>query len=425
MPLLRPFRGIRYDPRRARLKDVVAPPYDVISPEYQATLYASHPHNIVRLILGRESDRYAEAAGAFEAWQKEGVLVRDESPSFYLLHQRFRNEQGGMVTRKGFVGLCRLEEFDKKVILPHEKTLSKPREDRLKLFKATNANFSQVFGLYSDPSRAIDKHLGVSAGHEPDVQVSFENVENEVWMVNDPAAIQEVVNGMKDKQVLIADGHHRYETALTYRDWKRSANDRHTGDESYNYVMMFFTNLEDEGLVIYPTHRVVHSVREFEGRRFLKKLEALFSADTFDSLTGLQHALREAGASAFGLALQEIEGFRLLRLKQNLAIEDLIPDDLPAEVKKLDVALLHHSVLRDMLGISMDDQEKKLNIRYVQGIEQAAGEVRSGRGQAAFLLNPTGIEQVRAVANGGYTMPQKSTFFYPKLLSGLVLNKMD
>jgi len=425
MPVIKPFCGIRYNLSKVRLEDVVAPPYDVIGPEQQDELYARHPPNVVRLILGREEDRYAAAASAFGEWQKGEILVRDPEPSMYVLHQRFLDEEGRPLVRRGFIGLCRLEEFEKGIVLPHEKTLSKPKEDRLRLFKATGANFSQVFGLYSDPWRETEEILGAPSAWLPDARVVFEGVENILWRVKDEGLLSSVAEVMREKQLLIADGHHRYETALTYRDWRRSGNPAHTGEELYNYVMMFFTNLEDEGLVIFPTHRVVHSLADFRREDFLAKLEDAFLIKAYESVDALQHALRSAGAAAFGMAVSGGESYYLLKLKPSVSAHQLVKDDLPAEVKALDVALLHHVVLRDMLGISMEAQEQKLNIRYVQGAELAFAEVRDGKGQAAFLLNPTRIEQVRAIAGAGHTMPQKSTFFYPKLLSGLVLNRMD
>ncbi|MGH2569078.1 MAG: DUF1015 family protein, partial [Bacteroidota bacterium] len=253
----------------------------------------------------------------------------------------------------------------------------------------------------------------------------FEDVQNELWRIQDQHALNIVQRFLHDKQVLIADGHHRYETALAYRDYRRLKTPHHTGRELYNYVMMFFTNIEDEGLVIFPTHRVVHSLERFETGEFLKKLEASFIIREFREMTALHEGMNSSSAYAFGLAMQQLPMFYLLTLKPSLTLQELIDDAIPDEVKKLDITVLHELILKNLLGISDAAQELKTNIEYVKDAQRAIEAVRGGSAQLVFLLNPTRIEQVRAVAKAGYTMPQKSTYFYPKLLSGLVINKLD
>jgi uncharacterized protein (DUF1015 family) len=424
MPTIRPFRALRYDQAKAPLASVVAPPYDVISPDQQNELYDLHPHNVVRLILGREADRYASAAATLESWLSERVLVRDAKPAIYLLHQTFTGPNGASITRKGFVALCRLEEFEKRVVLPHEKTLSKAKEDRFKLFQATNSNFSQVFSLYWDREKLVDAALNGSSRKPPTMEVAFEEVENRMWAIDDPAIVGEVVRIMADKQVLIADGHHRYETGLAYRDLMRSKTPGYTGEELFNDIMMFFCNLEDEGLVIYPTHRLVHSLPSFDRPALLKQLEPQFVVREMNSLSMLQTALASASTRSFGMVCADGEKFWMASLKPTLTAAQVVRDDMPNEVKELDVTLLHSVVLRDILGISAEAQEKKLNLDYVKVAEEAVTAVRSGKAQIAFILNATKLEEVRAAARAGHVMPQKSTYFYPKLLSGLVLNLM-
>lgn len=425
MPILRPFRALRYDATRVPIGDVVAPPYDVISPDQQARLYERHPLNVVRLILGREADRYASAAAALKAWQGEKVLVRDERPAIYSIHQTFLGPADTPITRKGFIALCRLEEFDKRIVLPHEKTLSKAKEDRFKLFQATNSNFSQVFALYWDPEKLVDAALNGTARKEPTTEVLFEEVQNRMWRIDDSAVVNEVVRIMADKQVLIADGHHRYETGLAYRELMRSKNPGHTGQELYNYIMMFFCNLEDEGLVIYPTHRIVHSIPFFDRAAFLQKVEANFVTREMNSLTTLQAALGAASSRSFGMVFAGDQKFWMASLKPTLNAAQVVPDNIPVEVKELDVTLLHTVVLRDILGISAEAQEKKLNLNYVKAADEAVDAVRAGKAQLSFILNATRLEEVRAAARAGHVMPQKSTYFYPKLLSGLVFNLMQ
>ena len=425
MPEIAPFRACRYNLAKVDIHSVVAPPYDVISPGLQEKLYGRDPYNVVRLILGREEDRYAAAAKAFQQWQESGVLERDREPAIYLLHQIFDGPEGSPITRKGFIALCRLEEFDKKIVLPHEKTLSKPREDRLKLFIAAKANFSQIFCLYSDPEKDIDHALNGRSKADPVIDVSYDGVQNKLWPVTDKSVIDKVRKVMTGKQVLIADGHHRYETALAYRDRMRSANSRHTGDEPSNFVMMFLTNVDDEGLVIYPTHTVVHSLPSFDRTGFLKRVEESFIVREIADPSSLLTAMQSSSVPCFGVQLQGEDMVRFLSLKPVRPSAGALRDAVPAELKDLDVTLLHSAILRDILGISTEAQEAKKNIEYVRDFSDAVKAVREGKAQLAFLMNATKIQQVRAVARAGHTMPQKSTYFHPKLLSGLVINRLD
>ena len=423
MPTIKPFRGIRYNQSKVSINTVVAPPYDVISPEQQNQLYAIDPHNVVRLILGREEDRYSASAKAFDEWQNSGVLMRDREPAIYALVQTFKTTAGATVERKGFIALCHLEEFEKGIVLPHEKTLSKAKEDRFKLYKATNSNFSQIFGLYSDPSKTVDAFIAPFHSKPVTIDVRFENVRNQVWKISDPNAINKIEKEMEPKQVLIADGHHRYETALAYRDLMKSQNPNHTGTELYNYVMMFFTNLDDEGLVIFPTHRVIHSLPKFSWNEIATALGQHFDLTEYPTQQAMMKSLSANPRYAFAMLLGGPK-YWIASLKKISPVDTLVPAGLPAEVKDLDVVLLHSYILGSLLNISVEAQEKKLNIHYIQSVDDCEREVVKGIAQIAFIVNPTRIEQVRAVAKAGHTMPQKSTFFYPKLLSGLVMNKM-
>lgn len=425
MPEIIPFRGVLYNQSKVNIDDVVAPPYDVISPEQQQKLYERNPYNVIRLILGREDDRYTSAANHLKEWQGRQILVRDEKPAFYIICQTFNGSNGKPITRRGFIALCRLEEFEKKIVLPHEKTLAKPREDRFKLFKATDSNFSQVFSLYSDSEKNVDRVMNGFAKASPLIDVVFEDVHNRVWRLQDDEAIGKIQDFMRSKQVLIADGHHRYETALAYRDLMKSQNPHHTGNELYNYVMMFFTNVDDEGLVIYPTHRIVHSLKQFDAKGFLQNIEQHFIVREFNEREALLQALSSSSARSFGLTIQGDSLFYLLSLKPTSVVSELVKDQLPQEVKELDVTLLHSVILRDILGISVEAQEQKLNIDYVRDAVDAFDAVHSKKAQLAFVMNPTKIQEVRTIAKADYTMPQKSTYFYPKLLSGLVFNLMS
>lgn len=424
MPIIRPFRGIRYNQTKVNINTVVAPPYDVISPEQQNQLYDKDAHNIVRLILGREEDRYSAAAKSFNEWQEEHVLAREEHPAIYPLVQTFTTTTGATIQRKGFIALCHLEEFEKGIVLPHEKTLSKAKEDRFKLFKATNSNFSQIFSLYSDAAKNVDGIINPSYSTPAAVDVTFENVRNQLWVITESRTIEKIAQEVKPKQVLIADGHHRYETALAYRNLMKSQNPNHNGTELYNYVMMFFTNLDDEGLVIFPTHRVIHSLPKFDWKEFSSTVQKYFTLTEFSSQEAMMKALGSYSRYAYGIIVNAAAKYWIASLKDRGAVDSLVSLSLPAEVKDLDVVLLHSYFLGNVLGISVEAQEKKLNIHYIQSVAECENEMVNGVAQVAFVVNPTKIGQVRAVAKAGQTMPQKSTFFYPKLLSGLVLNKM-
>ncbi len=402
----------------------MAPPYDVISPEQQNQLYDKDPHNIVRLILGREEDRYSAAAKSFAEWQEKSVLLREARPAVYPLVQTFTTTTGAVIQRKGFIALCHLEEFEKGIVLPHEKTLSKAKEDRFKLFKATNSNFSQIFSLYSDAAKKVDGIIAPTYSTPAAVDVTFENVRNQLWAIVDEKAIEKIAQEMKPKQVLIADGHHRYETALAYRNLMKSQNPKHNGTELYNYVMMFFTNLDDEGLVIFPTHRVIHSLPKFDWKDFSSTIQSYFSLTEFPSREAMVKALGSHAQYAYGIVVKADSKYWIASLKNSASVAALVSPSMPDEVKDLDVVLLHSYFLGNVLGISVEAQEKKLNIHYIQNVDDCENEIMKGVAQVAFIVNPTKIGQVRAVAKAGQTMPQKSTFFYPKLLSGLVLNKM-
>ena len=417
MPEIKPFRALRYDPARVKLSEVVAPPYDVISKERRSELYDLNPYNVVRLILGREKDPYASAARAYEEWKLEGIVAREEEPAIYLLKQEFQSGATSTFTRRGFIAACRLEEFGKGSIYPHELTLSGPKEDRLRLLESVHAMFSQIFALYSDPKHELDRHFDEEMRKPPVASAEFDGVRNSLWVARENGLVLALAGFLKGQRVLVADGHHRYETALNYSHSLRLKNPGHSGTEPYNFVPMYFTNMNDPALVILPTHRVVHGVGDFNTDDFLEKLKAYFNVEPEDSLEELAQSLSRKREGAFGLIVQGTPGFALLSYKKQ-GVPGMA--DAPALLARLDVSILHSVVMEKILGITKEEQEKKIHLNYEQDPGQAVRLVRQGKAQAAFLLNPTRIEQLRAIAEAGFTMPQKSTYFYPKLLSGLV-----
>ncbi len=452
MASILPFRGISYNPRKIDdLNKVVAPPYDVISPQEQDILYQRHPHNVVRLILNKETSRdnpqnsrYTRSAAHFSAWQQEGILVRASKPQFYFLQEEFsasilpagQTSVSGKILRQGFIGLIRLEEYKAKIVLPHEKTQTKPRADRLALMDACQANFSQIYSLYSDEGGEMTPVYKLVFSSGPpvfDVNDS-EGVRRKLWMVNDPRILKQVQEIMKPKKIYIADGHHRYETALAYREKQRQRFPKSTGREPYNFTMMYFAAMEEPGVFILPTHRVVNNLEGFKAEIFLDQLRGDFTVEALDCPPGEEKVLLDqllkklANHSekerVLGMAIKGQRKYFLLTLQDDRAIDRAEPGIAPS-LKALDVNLLHIPILKKHLNIGAQDLAASKKVTYVKDPAEAAAAVQSGEGQIAFFLKPTRTYQVRDVSLAGETMPSKSTFFYPKLLSGLVINPLN
>ncbi len=424
MPTVRPFRAVRYNLKKVDLNAVVAPPYDVIGAEEQNDLYQRHPNNVIRLILGREEDRYSSAAKFFQQWLDEGILLRDVTPAMHYLVQAFVSD-GKEHERRGVILRCKLEEFEKRIVLPHERTLSKPKEDRLRLLQYTKANLSQIFSFYSDRERTVEKLFKPFLLSPPLMHVSHHGVENRVWSITDSTALEAVTEFFEKVQVYIADGHHRYETALTYRDMQKRQDPRASADEPYDYVMMYLTNTEEPGLVSLPTHRLVYGLREFDQQAFRDRLCADFVCEPCEDFALLKRGLMESQQHTFGMIMHGDPSFYLVRVRRGTQIQELVGRSTPEVLAGLDVTLLHRAVLERILHITSDAQSRQTNLEYVHEAEDALKSVRTGRAQIGFLMNPTRIEQIRSVATKGHVLPQKSTYFYPKLLSGLLINRLD
>ena len=441
-----PFKGILYNKEKIRdMKDVVAPPYDVISPPEQEELYKRHENNVVRLILGKESDsdtpdnnRYTKAKDSFDSWQKDSILIKDAFPSIYVYSQEYHlGETEGFEKKRrlGFIALSKLENFGEGKIHPHENTLAKPKEDRLKLMQHCNANFSSIFGLFSDPSKRIDSVLKDYMRHSPLYDlVDDAGMRHTLWAIRDNKVIQIITGVMSDKQVFIADGHHRYETAINYRNEMREKLPNFTGEELYNYVMMYFTNTNSEGLSILPIHRLVSNLSDFDKKKIVEKAGEFFNIEKLsfnesDEKTVKQKLfsdIKERGEKEhiFGMYLGNDE-YLLLTLKDEDVLDRLITNSRHPSWKKLDVTILHTLLIEKVLGISEKNLAEQKNITYTISGDEAIKDVKAGKYQIALFLNPTKIEEVKDVAAAGEKMPQKSTFFYPKLITGLVMNKLE
>ena len=442
MAKIAPFRGILYNPGKVGdLNKVMAPPYDVISPSLQEALYQRHPNNVVRLILGRilpednaGNDRYSRAAADFKKWQAEGILIQDKKPAIYYYIQVYKMKNGGRKTRKGFIALAKLEEFGKGGIHPHEKTLAGPKADRLRLMEACDANLSCIFSLYYEPGKTINMLLEdccVTGASVIDV-MDNDGVESKVWRIEGQDIIKKIIDVISDKPLFIADGHHRYETALNYRNTMKGRVKNYSGKESFNYVMMYFSNMDDEGMTILPTHRIIHSIQKFEPKAFLINCSHFFNIEEAQWDSKIEPRVRkdfyrkmwENGSlfPSFGLYINGLNSYFILTLKEKDIMDKVFGSAIPDVFKSLDVTILHALIFNNILGISSSAQENQENLVYVKGMDEAIEEAGKAGRQMAFLLNPTRIEQVKSVASAGHVMPQKSTYFYPKLLSGLVIN---
>lgn len=416
-----PFHGLRYAPGLVA-PSLYAPPYDVIDPQQRLAYLAGHPRNIVHIDLGPGQDPnwYAEAARIRDRWLAEGALVREPRPALYGYQQRFTSD-GRSCVRTGLLGAVRLVEWGQG-IHPHERTRMGPRQDRLNLMRALRTQSSPVFGMYRDPSDEIGRWLTPPA--QPDIDVTdAEGVRHLFWAITDAAALAALTAALAQREVVIADGHHRYETGLAYRAERRAAEGNPTEPRPYDAVLMYLTAAEGDGLRILATHRVVHAPLA-DPHALLAALRADFDLEPVAE-ERLSAALASASRDeiAFGLCLGAAGAWLLKLGERARALQHAA--GTPAELAALDVVVLQNMILAPHLGISASILAHGEAVSYTIDAKEACARVRAGQATAAFLLNPTRIDQVWQAALKGVTMPQKSTYFWPKLLTGLVLNPLD
>ncbi len=433
-----PFQGIIYNKDIVKKADkVFTPPYDVISPEEQDFFYDLHDFNFIRLNLGKEfpgdgeyNNKYIRTAAFLDGWLRHKVLVQDEKPSFYAYEQSFR-VRGKKYIRLGFIGLLRLEDMGRGKVYPHEETYPKAKLDRLQLMRLTFTNLESIFSLYSDEKERINKVLKKFMRRKPLFDVlDRDKVRHRLWRVDRKPSINKIAKEMRDKTVFIADGHHRYEAALRFKNELKMKNTKFSEEESYNHIMMYFTPLEDKGLLVLPIHRVLRNLAYFDPVRFEDELKLFFEVKSYKAAKRtaakirkkLLRDLEKQGKEkhAFGVYLGKHQ-YYLLVLKEEKSIEEMVEEEKPKAWKRLDTTILHFSVFDRILGIAHETEDK---VVYVKDEEKAVELVDEKGAQVAFFLNPTKIEEITAIASKLEKMPQKSTYFYPKLLSGLVLNKI-
>lgn len=436
-----PFRGLRYNlDIVGDISNVITPPYDIISKEEQEDFYSKNPYNSIRLELPKElsgddkcNNKYTRAGETLENWIVQKVLVKEAVDCFYIYQQEFSLDGKETYIRTGIIGLVRLEEFDKGIVLPHENTLSKPKADRLQLMRACNANFSQVFGLYDDTEKKIPALIkDYCSKHMPDMMTDkgVVGAVERIWAVQDSEFIKQIEMSFKDKKLYIADGHHRYETALAYRDELRARDSNHTGDELYNYVMMTLVDMDDPGLIILPTHRMINGIKDFDINSFVHKLGEHFEVEQInvqshnlqDKVQIAQEILDKKGLHTFVLYAHNKEIFYSLSLRSMNIMETLHPDRHSSYLD-LDVSILHTLILNNLLGIGEKELKNQDYLEYTHSVSEGIEEVEKGNQQMTFFMTATTIRQIQEVSLANEKMPQKSTYFYPKLVTGLVFNK--
>jgi uncharacterized protein (DUF1015 family) len=441
MAYIYPFRAWRYNPSSVRLEDVVTQPYDKITPSMQQAYYQRSPFNLVRIILGlpelfdaeRGENVYTRAGRDFRAWREQGVLVQEKDPCIFAYSQRFKVPGTDIIKeRRGFIALGKLHDYAEQVVFRHEQTLSKPKSDRLNLLKATRAHFGQIFMLYSDPAGSVERILYDGNG-PAEAEVTDEyGVLHRLWRVSEPAAIRLLTAAMADKKLIIADGHHRYETALNYSKEHAPASPAKAESSTSQLpqpaypeaaVMMTFVNMDSDGLVVLPTHRVVHSLPSFDPAAFARAAEEFFAVAPLP--TGEAADYMETLGKQTGTAFVAVTraGALLLRSKPEPVAAALA--GLPERQRQLDLSHLHSIVLDRLLGLDAEKVREQTNIRYLRDAAEAVDQVRRLEADVTFLTNPVSMEQLREVAFAGDVMPQKSTDFFPKLLSGLTIYALE
>lgn len=447
MALILPFKGTRFNSRLIEnLSPVLSPPYDVISPEYREELAQRHPNNVVRLILSKESaeddeynNKYLRAGCIFQGWKRDGVLVEEDHKAVYLYEQEFKLPNGQTCRRKGFFSLVKLEEYTSGKVRAHEKTIAETKNDRLNLLQATKVNFSSIFMLYSDPEGKANAVLEAVRKRRVWEEVTGDDgTIHRLWVIKRSEPIKALMDILKKQDLYIADGHHRYETALAYRDEKRKTTGRTDGKQPFDYVMAFLCAFEEEGLVILPTHRVINTEMETDltPAELMETLEESFDLKSFKVslanpqkaeekiLAELKKVKKDEDECGMIMVLPNGEGYTM-KLKKNANIDDLIDDDIDPLIKGLDLSILHNYIINQVWVGNPDIELEKDDVFYVRDIQKAVQLLKEKKGSAAFFMEPLSKERVQKIMSTGHLLPPKSTFFYPKIITGLVMRDLQ
>ncbi len=415
---------MRYTSAAGDLNTVVCPPYDIISDKQREQYIVNNPHNVIRLELPKGGDeRYKEAGETLKSWLDGGILACDEKDSIYVYEMQF-SANGKRKSLKGFVSLVKLEEFSKGIVLPHEETLSKAKADRFSLMSETFCNFSQIYSLYMDEDGSVYSLVDGCSKGAPDMEVKDpDGTVHRMWCVSDEDIISKITAAFADKKLYIADGHHRYETALNFRN---SLIEQGKDIPGSGYISMMLVNMENDGLVVFPTHRIVKGMNDLSGEKLIEECKRYFDVAQAPNEIRMQAALNsgyDRGETIFALYLGAGKCY-ILTLKDKTAVKELIPDKSDAYCG-LDVSVLHTLILERILGIDKENMAAQKNLTYTRSREEAFEAVDMEGEDCAFILNPTKVTEIRDVALASEKMPQKSTYFYPKLITGLVMNKFS
>lgn len=425
MAKIEPFRAVIYNQGEIKsLASVVCPPYDVISPSQQQYYYDLHPHNLIHLLLGKDisgEDKYRRSAQLFKDWQKDKIFVSDRSQAIYFYSQRY-NLKGETRTRLGFIARLYIENKNS-TIYTHEHTRLEPKEDRLKLLKAVKANLSPIFVIFPDKKRVINNiYQKYIQGQKPFVDiVNDEKVAHKLWRLDSPDILEGIKAKMQDENIFIADGHHRYEVACAYRDEMNKKIGSLNPEAGFNYILAYFTNTDSSGLAILPIHRLVKLASKPDINNFILNMKDYFDVEEVKDKTRFFFLMEKGSLGEHLLGMYYAGKYRLLRLK-NVKILDKIINDKPLEFRTLDVSILNYIVLKKILGVNSEDKD---NLIFSPNVNELIEKVDGGDTYIAFFLNPVKVQQMISVALSGQNMPSKSTYFYPKVLSGLVINKLD
>jgi len=423
MATIKGFKGLRFTEKAGDISSLICPPYDIISEDERQKLIANNKYNLVRLELPQGDDKYAEAGMLYNRWLDEGIISQDDKNCIYVYRETF-TVFGEEKSFKGIICNVKLEEFEKGIVLPHENTLSKAKTDRFELMSATFANFSQIYSMYIDTDKTTSDILDRVVIKDADVTaVDQDGIKHELWIIDDEDTISKLISDFDGRQLFIADGHHRYETALNFRN-KLISENKINDNCNANYCMMFLVDMEDPGLVVFPTHRLVKNIVDFDEEKILSKLNKYYNIQKIFELDKLEDTLKKY-INDHATVMYTGKDYAYLLFTNDIEDVKAINKGMSDYSCDLDVTVLHTLALEKCLKMTKEDMANQTYLTYTRDISEAIESVKSGDYQCSFILNATKVSQIKDVANAGEKMPQKSTYFYPKLTTGLVMNKLN
>lgn len=423
MAEIKTFKALRFTDKAGDIAKNVCPPYDIISDSGRVKYLNDSPYNIIRLELPKGENPYDDAGKTLKKWLDDGILAQDEKEGLYIYEEEFE-AYDKKYTIRGMICLVKLEEFSAGVVLPHEETLSKAKNDRFNLMSATYCNFSQIYSMYIDDTNEISAKVNEIGNRTPDVEFkSDDGITQRLWVSQNDADNEYITSRFKDKQLYIADGHHRYETALNFKKKMLEEGTVVSDADGGNYVMMFLIDIDNPGLVIFPTHRLVRDLENYDENRTVEGIKKYFDVEKINGIEKMSETLRNSSDKRTYAYYTGKDYYYLCRLKDDAVVKQKLPEKSEAYCS-LDVTALHTLILEEAFGIDKENMANQKNLTYTRDFDEAIEKVKDGTFQCSFILNSTKIHQIKDVALAGEKMPQKSTYFYPKLITGLVMNKL-